>query len=108
MLLALLVTPAMAQPQTNKGPESYPDLAIDRIKLSDDEVNVGSAIKIEVDWGFFDKKTGTRYVLVIPWVDYRDIKKDDTIDFAKALDKAKFRKALPEDGGSADYEFSPV
>lgn len=95
-----------------KGPISIPDLRIDMLKLSNDKVKVGDVLTISADWRFFDKENGTRRIVVVAYADYRDIKNltltPMEIDVAKLLDKSKKTIALPEEGGSGSWEFSPA
>ncbi|MEM0202383.1 MAG: PGF-CTERM sorting domain-containing protein [Archaeoglobaceae archaeon] len=112
VMLAMVATPAMAQPTLNKGPVSYAPLKILSMELSDSKVTYGGTITLSVTWDKLDQSLyGTRYIVVVDWYKYnQDIKNTTTgtIDTAKIFssDYNKWSKALPEDGGSESYSIA--
>ena len=94
----------------DEGPISNDTMGINMLKLSDDKVKVGDILTISAEWDFFAKENGTRRIVVVAYADYKDIKDltKTEIDVAKLLDKSKRTIALPEEGGSGSWEFSPA
>ncbi len=97
-------TETVTAPTLDKGPKSIPEINIDMIKLSDDEVSVGEELTIEVVWGYLSAETTTRRVVLIDWPTYEDVKSN----IPKLIDEAYEIWTLPEDAGNAKYTYTPT
>jgi hypothetical protein len=76
------------------------------LKLSDERILVGGTITLSAVWSYYDKNLGTRYITILKWSDYKDLKVGNEINVAGVLDKAVLIKALPEDGGSDSWTYT--
>ncbi|HDL89490.1 MAG TPA: hypothetical protein ENG14_01130, partial [Thermodesulforhabdus norvegica] len=94
-------TPTTPTPTLNDGPIQVPELNIDMVKLSDDEISVGEELEIDAVWNKLEDST--RRIVVIKWTDYQEV--DGNI--GKLLDNAETYWTLSEDAGDATYTFSP-
>ena len=98
--------PTPTVPTLNKGPINVTALNIGMLKLSDERIVVGGTITLSAVWSYYDKNLGTRYITILKWSDYKDLKVGNEINVAKVLDKAVLIKALPEDGGSDSWAYT--
>ncbi|MEM0332042.1 MAG: hypothetical protein QXO73_03580, partial [Archaeoglobaceae archaeon] len=91
-----------------EGPISNEDLRIASLKLSDDQINLGDSITLTANWDYYNKSLGARRIVIVHWTDYKDlVDNNGNLNTAGLLDKAKFVKALPEDGGSDSWSYTP-
>jgi len=90
----------------NKGPIGITGMNINMLKLSDERIKIGGTLTLSAVWGYYNKSEGTRYITIVKWSDYKDLKTGGTINVPGVLDKAVMIKALPEDGGSDSWTYT--